>query len=169
MRYSKWILWNCMLWIQFFSFYTYIIFLFHGYDMLQSQNIYKVTNTNAWKHQWNFREIKVEKNFQNSWHIDIKALSIWMQCALHWKEIQFILQFCYHSVISLGWEKKPKGNHTCNDLPDQPEAGVRDSRQTTHALMPVGNIPNHQADPCYSREHFHSHATEHTVAYPVVN
>jgi hypothetical protein len=41
----------------------------------------------------------------------------------------------------------------CNDPLDQPEARVRHSRATTHALMPVGNIPSHQAGTCYSREH----------------
>jgi hypothetical protein len=58
---------------------------------------------------------------------------------------------------------------SCNDPPNQPEAGVRHSRATTHALTPVSNIPSHQDKPCYSREHFHSHTAEHTVAYPVVN
>ena len=35
--------------------------------------------------------------------------------------------------------------------PDQPQAGVRHSKATTHALTPVSNIPNHQGEPCYSR------------------
>jgi hypothetical protein len=57
----------------------------------------------------------------------------------------------------------------CNDPLDQPEAGEFHSRETTHDLTPVGNIPSHKARTCYSRNVFHSHTAEHIVAYLVVN
>jgi hypothetical protein len=52
--------------------------------------------------------------------------------------------------------------------PDHPQVGECHSKEISHALKLVGNIPNiKQAEPCYSRECFHSLTTEHMVTYPI--
>jgi hypothetical protein len=52
--------------------------------------------------------------------------------------------------------------------PGHPQAGECHSREISHALIPIGNIPSlKQVGPCYSRERFHSLTAEHTVMYPL--
>jgi hypothetical protein len=54
--------------------------------------------------------------------------------------------------------------------PGHPQARECHSREISHALIPLGSIPNlKQIGPCYSRELFCYLTTEHTVTYPVFN
>jgi hypothetical protein len=59
-----------------------------------------------------------------------------------------------HGALAAGAVKDPHRKHPPYNEPlDQPKAGVRQSRVTTHALTPVANIPSHEVGTCYSREH----------------
>jgi hypothetical protein len=72
-------------------------------------------------------------------------------------------------IVGIAQEVTMLLNQSVTSL-DHPQVGECHSKEISHALILVGNIPSlKQAGPCYSREQFRSLTTEHTITYPIFN